>query len=171
MLVPADDSGIKGDNITDDDTPAFSGTTQANATVQLLNGTKVLGTATADASGNYTVSVQSSVSPGTYQLTVVASNAGGASPASNPLSLTIVAPPATPSAPTLLPADSNGSPGGETTYLTSPYLTGTTFAGATVQLLNASGTVVNTTQANSSGSYQVQIPARWASARTRTAST
>ena len=70
----------------------------------------------------------------------------------------IVAQPATPSAPTLLAADSNGSPGGETTYLTSPYLTGTTFAGATVQLLNAGGTVQNTTEANGAGSYQVQVP-------------
>ena len=158
VLVAADDSGTKGDNITDDDTPAFSGTTQADATVQLLNGTNVIGTATADASGDYTVSVQSLLSPGTYQITVVASNAGGASPASNPLSLTIVAPPATPSAPTLLPADSNGSPGGETTTSTSPYLIGTTLAGASVQLLNASGAVVNTTTANSAGGYEIQVP-------------
>ena len=84
---------------------------------------------------------------------------------------TIVAAPTTPSAPTLLPADSNGNPTVEATLLTSPYLTGTTEAGATVQLLNASGTVENMTQANGFGSYQVQRPALWASARTRTAST
>ena len=76
VLVAADDSGTEGDNITDDDTPAFSGTTQADATVQLLNGTNVIGTATADAGGNYVVPVQSPLSPGTYQITVVASNAG-----------------------------------------------------------------------------------------------
>ena len=70
----------------------------------------------------------------------------------------IVAPPATPSAPTLLPADSNGSPGGETTTSTSPYLIGTTLAGASVQLLNASGAVVNTTTANSAGGYEIQVP-------------
>ena len=77
VLVAADDSGTEGDNITDDDTPAFSGTTQADATVQLLNGTNVIGTATADAGGDYVVPVQSPLSPGTYQITVVASNAGG----------------------------------------------------------------------------------------------
>jgi len=158
VLVAADDSGTKGDNITDDASPAFSGTTQADATVQLLDGAKVIGTATADASGSYVVSVQGPLSPGTYQLTVVATNSGGPSVASNPLSLTIVAPPATPNAPTLLPADSNGSPGGETTTSTSPYLVGTTLAGATVQLLNATGTVVNTTQANSAGGYQIAVP-------------
>jgi hypothetical protein len=66
--------------------------------------------------------------------------------------------PATPGAPTLLPAESTGSPGGETTYSRSPVLTGTTFAGATVQLLNASGTVLNTAKANGAGAYQVQVP-------------
>ena len=76
VLVAADDSGTEADDITDDDTPAFSGTTQADATVQLLNGTNVIGTATADAGGNYVVPVQSPLSPGTYQITVVASNAG-----------------------------------------------------------------------------------------------
>ena len=94
---------------------------------------------------------ENALSPGAYQLTVVASYAGGSSPASKPLSLTIVAAPTTPSAPTLLPADSNGSPGGETTYLTSPYLTGTALADATVQLLNAGGTVLNTTKVNTCG--------------------
>ena len=102
--------------------------------------------------------MQGHLAPGTYELTIVASNAGGASPASLPLRLTIVAPPATPSAPTLLPTDSDGSPGGETTYLTSPFLTGTTMPGATVQLLSTSGAVLNTTRADNTGSYEVQIP-------------
>jgi hypothetical protein len=57
-----------------------------------------------------------------------------------------------------LPADSNGSPGGATTYLTSPHLVGKTLPRASVRLLNASGTVVNTTQANSAGGYEVQVP-------------
>jgi hypothetical protein len=71
---------------------------------------------------------------------------------------TLRVPPATPSAPTLLPADSNGSRGGETTYLTSPYLTGTTIAGGTVQLLNTTGKVLNTTKASTTGAYQIQVP-------------
>ena len=158
LLVPADDSGIKGDDITDDATPAFSGTTAANATVQLLSGSKVIGTATANASGNYVVSAQKALAPGTYSLTVIANNSAGSSPASKPISLKIVAPPSTPSAPSLLPADSNGSPGGETTNLTTPYLTGTTIAGAKVQLLNANGTVLANTTASSKGAYQVKVP-------------
>ena len=171
MLVAADDSGTEGDNITDDDTPAFSGTTQADATVQLLNGTNVIGTATADAGGNYVVPVQSPLSPGTYQITVVASNVGGASPASRPASMMIVAPPATPSASTLLPADSNGSPGGETTTFDQSLPHRHDPRRRERPALNASGAVVNTTTANSAGSFESSLRARSALVRTPTKST
>jgi hypothetical protein len=158
VLVPADDSGTKGDDVTDDPLPAFSGATQAGATVQLLIGAGVVGTTTAGAGGNYVVAVQKALGPGSYQLKVVASNSGRSSPASNPLSLMIVAPPSTPSAPSLLAADSNGSPDGETTYLASPHLTGDATAGSTVQLLDMRGTILNTTKANGAGTYEVQVP-------------
>ncbi|MGO9465132.1 MAG: Ig-like domain-containing protein, partial [Isosphaeraceae bacterium] len=159
-LLPADDSGTKGDGITDDASPSLIGTTQVNATVQLQSGAnEVVATTTADDNGNYTFAVPGApLSPGAYTFRVVASNASGSSPASNPFTLTIVAPPPTPSAPTLSPSDSNGSPGGETTYSTSPHLVGTTVAGATVQLLNPGGAVVATTRANSAGAYTVQVP-------------
>jgi len=159
VLVSADDSGNKGDEITDIASPRLTGTTQANATVELLNNANsVVATTTADASGIYVVPVPGRLSPGTYTFSVVASNTYGSSPASQPLSLTIVLPPASPTAPTLLPADSNGSPGGEATTSATPYLTGITAAGTTVQLLNASGMVVNTIKANCTGVYQIEVP-------------
>jgi titin len=65
---------------------------------------------------------------------------------------------APPSAPMLAPADSDGSPGGETTTSTSPHLIGTTIPSATVGLLDASGTVINITQADSTGRYAIQVP-------------
>ena len=114
------------------------------ATVQLLSGTAAIGTATADSSGNYTVSVLSPLSPGNYPFTVAASNVNGSSPASNAFTLTIVAAPPTPGAPTLFPADSNGSPGGETTTSTDPHLIGTAIPGATVQLLGPGESILNT---------------------------
>jgi hypothetical protein len=154
-LVPADDSGTKGDDITDDSALAFSGTTQAGATVQLLSGATVLGTATAGASGGYLIPAQSPLGPGRYEITVVASNAGGASVASNPLTLTIVTPPATPGVPTL-PADE--IVGAQTTLSTSPELIGSTIPGATVQLLGPGGAVLQTGQANGSGAYEIQVP-------------
>ena len=144
VLVAADDSGTQGDGITDDASPSVTGTTQADATVQLVNSSDaVLATTTADDSGNVHVChTRRPLSPGAYTFTVVASNASGSSPASNPFTLTIVAPPATPSAPALLPADDSGTQGDGVTDDSSPSLVGTVFAGATVQLLNSSGTMI-----------------------------
>ncbi len=159
VLLPADDSGIKGDEITDDASPSLTGTTQADATVQLLNSSNtVVATTTANASGSYTVAIPGApLSPGAYTFTVAASNAGGSSPASNPLTLTIVAAPATPSAPTLLPDDDSGIKGDGITDVTSPSLTGTTIAGAIVQLLDVSDNIIATTTANASGVYVIPL--------------
>jgi hypothetical protein len=158
VLEPGAESSLFGDGATDDQSPAFSGTTDAGATVRLMSGSRVLGTATADASGNYVVAVQSPLPLGMYALTVVAGDSDGSSPASTPLALDIVAPPSLPGVPTLIAAESNGSPGGETTTSSSPELAGTAQAGATIQLLNESGTLLNITQVNSSGSYQIAVP-------------
>ncbi len=158
QLEPTDDSGTQGDGITDDATPGFFGTVDATETIRLVDGTQVIGTATSDADGNYIVSVQNALAPGDYSLSVLATDASGSTAASDPFFLTIVALPATPSAPTLLPADSVGSPGGETTSVTSPYLTGTAIAGAKVQLLSSSSTVLVSTTAGSTGAYLVKVP-------------
>ncbi len=152
MLAPADDSGTKGDGITDDASPSLIGTTQANATVQLRNGANtVVATTTADGSGDYVFLVPGApLSPGVYTFTVVASNAIGSSPASNPFTLRIVAPPATPAAPTL-------QGGGNTTTSPRPILTGTTIPGATVQLFGASGPALNTVKASNTGKYTIPV--------------
>jgi RHS repeat-associated protein len=154
-LLPADDSGTQGDGTTDDTSPSLIGTTQANATVELLDSANaVIATTTADSTGNFTFAVPGApLSPGAYPFTVVASNVNGASPASNSFTLTIVAAPAVPSAPTLLSADDSGTQGDGTTDVTSPSLTGTAFSGALVQLLNSSNTVIASTTANGSGAY------------------
>jgi len=157
QLVPADESPI-GDGVTDDVTPAFSGTAEADATIRLVNGTQVIGTTTSDDNGNYTVSVQNALAPGNYSLSVFATDGTGATAASLPVSVTMVAPPATPSAPTLLPADDSGTKGDGITDDASPSLTGTASAGAMVQLLNAQDDVIGTTTADGSGKYVIAIP-------------
>ena len=159
-LVPADDSGIQGDGITDNDSPSLFGTTQADATVQLLNSSDaVVATTQADDNGNYDFPVPGApLSLGTYVFSVLASNVNGSSPASNAFTLTIVAVPVTPSAPTLLPADDSGTQGDNTTDDTSPSLTGTTFAGASIQLLDINDNVIATTIADTSGNYAIPIP-------------
>ncbi len=159
-LLPADDSGTLGDNLTNINTPRLTGTTAANATIQLLNAAgTVIGSTSSGADGSYTVAPTSSLPDGSIALTVravdAAGNIGKAGPA---LSLTIAtAPPVAPAAPTLLAADDSGTKGDNLTNLNTPRLTGTATANATVQLLNASGTVLGSTTSGADGSYTIVL--------------
>ena len=159
-LISADDSGTKGDKTTDDASPSIAGTAFAGATVQLLDvNDNVIATVTADTSGNYVIPIPGPLAVGTYQYSIQTIDPFGDVSSSSPsYSLTIVAIPATPSAPTLLPADDSGAQGDKITDVTSPHLTGTTIANGTVQLLDNKGDVLTTVTAGSSGSYTVAIP-------------
>ncbi|MGB7251501.1 MAG: Ig-like domain-containing protein, partial [Phormidesmis sp.] len=87
----SDDTGIVGDDITSDNTPTFSGTAEANATVEVfLDGTS-LGTTTADGAGNWSVSYSGfPLADDTYEVTATATDAAGNSTTSaTPLALTI----------------------------------------------------------------------------------
>ncbi len=82
-----------GTNVT---TPTFTGTAEANSSVQVYAGSTFLGQAVADASGNWTFTVGglgsdvAALASGTYSITVTATDAAGnVSAASDPLSLTI----------------------------------------------------------------------------------
>ena len=166
VLVAADDSGTKSDGITDVESPSLSGTAEPGATVKLLNHLNaVVGSTTAGTSGQYILPVPGApLEPGTYSFSVVAMNSYGSSAASLPFRLIIVAAPPRPSPPTLLSSESTGAPGGETTISTSPEVVGTTFPGATVQLLVPSRivgsppTTISTTTADGSGNYQFTLP-------------
>src|SRR5581483_10621288 len=81
-LDPASDSGVSGDGITNDTTPTFNGSTEANAIIQFTvddvsftNG--VLGTVLADASGNYTFTLPSALSDGNHAVSVRAVDTAG----------------------------------------------------------------------------------------------
>jgi hypothetical protein len=98
-----------------------------------------------------------------YGFSIMATNAYGSSQASEQFSLTIVAPPAVPTAPALLPSESNGAAGGETTTFATPDLVGATLPGATVQLFTTSGSngsrgsAVGTTTADRAGNYDFKL--------------
>ena len=144
-LFAADDSGIAGDGITNVNTPRLTGTAPTGTTVQLVDSKGTLLGSTSVASGTtYTVTPSSAFADGTYTLFVRAVDvAGNTSVVSGSLTITILtATPATPSTPTLLPADDSGALGDGITNKTLPHLTGTAAAGTTVQLLNASGAVI-----------------------------
>ncbi|WP_350283504.1 Ig-like domain-containing protein, partial [Nitrosomonas sp.] len=62
---------------TDDTTPTLSGATEAGATVSIFNGDRLLGTTTADTSGNWIFTPPSLLSEGVHSLTVIATDATG----------------------------------------------------------------------------------------------
>jgi hypothetical protein len=55
LEATSDSGGADTDNITSDNTPTFSGTAEAGATVTLYEGATVLGSGTANASGNWSI--------------------------------------------------------------------------------------------------------------------
>ncbi len=158
-LLPADDSGTLGDNITSVRRPRFFGTATAGLSVQLLSASTPIGSTVADGTGNYSLQPTNPLSDGNYTLTVQGFDvAGNVSALSQALLLTIqTGAPSAPSSPTILPADDSGTSGDGITNVRRPRLTGTTGPGLTVQLLNAAGnSVIGSTIADNAGIYTVQ---------------
>ncbi|MEJ6024389.1 Ig-like domain-containing protein, partial [Ramlibacter sp. PS4R-6] len=102
-LTAGTDSGSSStDNITNDNTPTFTGTAEANSSVTLYDtdGTTVVGTGSADGSGNWSITV-STLGDGAHTITAKATDAAGnTSAAGTGLSVTVdTAAPSAPSAP------------------------------------------------------------------------
>jgi uncharacterized repeat protein (TIGR02059 family) len=107
MTAGTDTGSSSTDNITSNTTPTFTGTTEANAVVKLYDtdGTTLLGTATADGSGNWSIT-SSTLTEGTHSLTAKTTDAAGnTSIASTGLSVNINT-----SAPTDISLPSTNSP-------------------------------------------------------------
>jgi hypothetical protein len=91
MTAGTDTGTSSTDNISGNTTPTFTGTAEANATVTLYDtdGTTSLGTATADGSGNWSITA-STLSAGSHTVTAKATDAAGnVSSASSGLAVTI----------------------------------------------------------------------------------
>lgn len=165
-LDSASDTGISNsDNVTSDTTPTFNGTAEANSTVTLYDtdGTTVLGTTTADSSGNWTITA-STLAGGSHTLTVKAKDAAGnESGASSSLSVTIDT--TAPNAPTgldvLASSDSGTSNTDNITSNNTPTVSGAgAEPGSTVTLYDTNGTtVLGTATADSSGNWSVTTSA------------
>jgi hypothetical protein len=89
-LSPGTDTGAsRSDGLTEDDSPVVVGTTEANATVELFDGAKMVGKATADGTGAYAIT-SDKLDEGAHALTVKAVDAAGnVSAASAPLNMAI----------------------------------------------------------------------------------
>src|SRR4029079_3597306 len=83
------DSGTVGDGITNDNTLTLTGSAEANATVKVYDGVTLLGSVTADGSGNWSYTT-AALANGGHSLTATATDvAGNTSAASGALSVTI----------------------------------------------------------------------------------
>ena len=129
--------------------PVLSGTTEANATVKIFDGTTLRKTVTASPSGAWSWTVTPSLAVGTHAITVTAtdgaSNVSAVSPATTitvaPVVVADTTPPTKPSAPTV---NSSTSP--------TPVVSGSTEVGATISLLD-NGLLIKTIAVNGSGSW------------------
>jgi hypothetical protein len=159
VLLPATDSGVKGDGITDINLPIFTGTAEANATVYVYANGALQGSTTANGSGVWMFDQPTALSDSTYAITATAMDlAGNTSVASGSFSLTIdTATPVAPSAPALLPATDSGVKGDGITDVNKPIFMGTAPANDTVYLY-ANGGLLGSTTANSSGAWTFVQP-------------
>ena len=141
-------TGITG-NSTDGYT--VTGTAEAGSKVEIKDSTgAVIGTAIADGSGNYSVSLPASVGPNA-DITATATDAAGN--VSAPTAGKTPADPkdtTAPNAPTITNVSGNSTKG----YV----VTGKAEAGSTVKIKNASDTVIGSAVADGSGNYSVTLP-------------
>jgi uncharacterized protein (DUF427 family) len=92
-LAPSSDSGVQGDDVTDVTTPTITGTGGVGDTVDLYDGTTLVGTGTVGGAGTWGIAT-SALALGANVLTATETDlAGDVSAASTALSLSIVAPP------------------------------------------------------------------------------
>ena len=152
QAVALNDSGVIGDNITSDNTPTLSGTTQAGALVSVLvNGTTY--SATADASGNWSIST-SALADGTYTPAITVTDLAGNLSTGNgtPFTIDTALPLASAALQAMAPNDS-GALGDNLTNDSTPTLAGTTQPGSAVSVV-INGTTYTTT-ADASGNWTV----------------
>ena len=150
-LAAVSDSGLSdSDNITSDTSPIFSGTAPAGASVLLKEGATVLGTATADANGDWTIA-SPVLAEGLHSITAtIIDAAGNENPAAAALAVTVDT--GTP-APTITGfTEDTGTTGDGRTIGPLQHLTGTAEANSTVTIFDGA-TPLGTAIADGSGAW------------------
>lgn len=153
----SDTGGSSTDDITSDTTPTLTGIAEANSTVGLTSDQDgSLGTTTADSNGDWSFTPGNALTEATHSLTATATDAAGnTSGASASLSVTVdTTDPAAPSIPDLLAGSDTGSSStDDVTSDTTPTLTGTAEANATVTVTSDQDGTVGTTTADGNGDW------------------
>ncbi len=158
-LDSATDSGTKGDNRTNVQAVTVKGTANASATIKLFDGANQVGTAVADANGAWSMTT-TALNEGLRVLSATATDsAGNESAASALLTVTIdLTAPAAPVSLDLPTASDNGlSTVDNVTSTTTPTLTGTAEANATIKVFDRA-TLLGTTTASASGAWTFTSP-------------
>ncbi len=151
------DSGVVGDNITNDNTLTLTGTAEANATVKVYDGTTLLGSAMADGTGAWsytTATLANGVHSLTARATDVAGNTGAASTA-----LRVTVDTTAPVVPTIASfSTDSGIAGDHITNDNTLTLTGTAEANSTVKVYDGV-TLLGSVTANSTGAWSLTTAA------------
>jgi hypothetical protein len=168
-MTAGTDTGIShADAITSNTTPTFTGV-EANAVVHLYDtdGTTLLGTATADGGGNWTIT-SSTLSAGNHTLTVKQTDdAGNVSTAGTGLAVVIDTSAAAPATPVLASASDGGIVGDGITNVATPTITGAAEANAAITLYDTDGVTVLGPRRRMALVTGASSPARSATATTR----
>ena len=155
----ADDTGSSvSDGITSDADLLVSGTAEANATVEVFDGSTSLGSTLANGAGAW--SLQTGVlAEGTHTLTATASDAAGnTSPASAQLDVEVdITAPLPPTIDLTAASDTGESDSDDITLDNTPTLAGTAEAGATVEIFDGTASL-GTTVADSAGAWSFTSP-------------
>jgi len=141
------DSGKTGDGVTNADKVTLKGTAAANSTIKILDGTKQIGTATADDKGNWSFT-SGALADGSHKFSATATTSAGTSPAST--ALAVVVDKVAPVAPTISVSTSAAA-------LAASHvaqLTGTAEAGSTVKVFDGT-TQIGTATAGSNGAWSL----------------
>lgn len=158
LVVTNDGTGaaIPNGGVTSDTTPTLSGRAEANSTITLRNGDILLGTAIADATGNWTFTPATALGEGTVTLNVTVTDAAGNVSGTTSSSVVIdVTPP--PAVTGLVAANNNGSTpvaiaAGGVTNDNTPRLSGSAEAGSVVTIRDGD-VVLGSITAGSNGSW------------------
>ncbi|MFK4930339.1 Ig-like domain-containing protein [Lactococcus garvieae] len=127
-----------------------TGTAEAGSKVEIKDSTgAVIGSATADGSGNYSVSLPGSVGPNA-NITVTATDAAGNVSAPTSGQTPADADTTAPDAPVITGITGNSTDG----YV----VTGTAEAGSKVEIKDSTGAVIGSATADGSGNYSVDLP-------------
>jgi Bacterial Ig-like domain len=154
----SDNGSSNTDDLTNDNTPTITGgAVEANATVTLYDtdGTTVLGTTTADGSGNWSIT-SSALSDGVHNLTATQTDAAGNISAASTVVVMIetVAPTSLTLDVEAFFSDDGVNFSDNVTSTTTPTIRGTAEANATVTLMEGT-TVLGTTTVNEFGNWAI----------------